>query len=354
MGIINMTVKKMAKSPSKQRSTIRQVAERAGVSRMTVSNVMMGRESVVRPETRHRVLEAVRELEYVPVRPMLQNRHTETRVISLAIGLPEEISWAIHLETYQGICEEAKRQGYDLLTLLQPEPQWALGRDDASFLDRRSDGVIFATPVHQEKDETLRMLVENQVPTVVCYRRDVPDGVTWVDPDNAAIARGAMEHLAGLGHRHIVHLTDESEQFDKMERLRGFYRECERLGVRGDVVQCGYTDHTLMPPLEALDTIRKSGATAVWAFNDMLALDLWDAARIEGCAVPAELSIVGVDDTPLARQKGLTSVRFTFAEVGRTAVRAMVARLQGEEASALCQTVPVQLVVRSSTQSPPV
>lgn len=342
----------MAKATKNGRPTIRQVAERAGVSRMTVSNVLRGRNDAMSPETRERVLEAVRTMNYVPVQPVLQNRHVETRVIALVLGRPEGIKWTIHSQTYEGMCSAALRHGYDLLTLLRPEPEWAFGRDDTLFLDRRSDGVIFATPGHRGKAESFQMLLDNDIPTVVCYRRDVPDGIIWIDPDNEAIARAAITHLAELGHRHIAHLTDKQDLFDKWQRLHCFEREIARLGLRGSVVETEYSFSTRKPPMEALETIRRTGATAVWAFNDPLALDLWDAAQQTGCRVPEELSLVGVDNTPEARQRGLTSLGFTFVEVGMQAVEALVARLRGEEAADLCRVVPVQLFVRSSTAPP--
>jgi len=107
------------------RANIRQVAERAGVSRTTVSNVLLGRHDIVAPQKRDRVLRAARELDYMPVRPSLQNRHVQTKVIALALDDPGKAIWAFHSGTYSGVCEGALRHGYDLLTILRPDPDWA-------------------------------------------------------------------------------------------------------------------------------------------------------------------------------------------------------------------------------------
>lgn len=117
------------------RATIRQVAERAGVSRMTVSNVLLGRTEIVTPETRAVVMRAVQELNYIPVgRPMLQNRRTETRVIAISMNDPKQLAWTINSGTQTGICEAAMKHGYDVLMLLRADPDWAADRREVQFL----------------------------------------------------------------------------------------------------------------------------------------------------------------------------------------------------------------------------
>src|SRR5690349_20383217 len=117
------------------RTSIRQVAERAGVSRMTVSNVIHGRSSKVSPETCERVLQAIRELEYTPVaQPAMQSRHVETRIIGLIFdSIEPEDYWGTM--TFRGLRDAAKTHGYDLLTILRAPERWMLDREELNFLD---------------------------------------------------------------------------------------------------------------------------------------------------------------------------------------------------------------------------
>src|ERR1700722_17631996 len=125
------------------RTNIRQVAALAGVSRTTVSNVLLGKAGRVTAEKREQVLRVVQELGYVPVRPALQNRTGETRVLALALHDPNVAQYEFHSQVYAGICAAALRHDYDVLTVLRADPDWAVNRTAIRLLDRRSDGILF-------------------------------------------------------------------------------------------------------------------------------------------------------------------------------------------------------------------
>ncbi len=331
------------------RSTIRQVAQRAGVSRTTVSNVLLGRTGVVTPDKQRAVLDAVRELEYVPVRSALQNRHVPTRVFALSLGTPRRVWWNIHAETYDGMCQSALEHGYDLLTLLRPDPDWALDRGEVQFLDRRSDGFVFASPVIGASHATLETLVRHKIPTIVCYRRDVPDGVAWVDPDNRAAMFGAVEHLRSRGHTRIAHLTEESQPiFDTIQRRTHFADAMNALGLTGSadwVVAARYEETPSAVP--ALLALRP---TAVVCLNDHLALELWDALEAHGLRVPEDVSLIGVDNSIEGARRGLTTMGFSYAEVGRLAIESLVCQIKGQSAAKCSHSIPVALVERASVR----
>ena len=104
------------------RVSIRQVAQRAGVSAMTVSNVLRDREGQMVGETRRRVLEAIHELGYVPVRSSMQNRHVRTNCLGLVFI--QSMQGAVGYPTFLGMCERARQVDYDLTMLLRSEPDW--------------------------------------------------------------------------------------------------------------------------------------------------------------------------------------------------------------------------------------
>src|SRR5580693_2218843 len=100
------------------RASIRQVSERANVSAMTVSRVLRGRDDLVSPDTRERVLAAVRELDYIPVRFAAQNRHVETRIVGVVPHMTD-LSRGLDLDTLNGVASTARVNGYDVLLMLR-------------------------------------------------------------------------------------------------------------------------------------------------------------------------------------------------------------------------------------------
>src|SRR5687768_13962103 len=128
------------------RASLRHVAERAQVSRVTASNVVRGRYEQMSEETRERVLEAMRELNYAPIaQPTMQSRHVETRIIGLVFdNIEPEDYWGTL--TFRGLRDAAQHHGYDLLTILRAPARWMPNPEELRFLDRRSDGFIFIVP----------------------------------------------------------------------------------------------------------------------------------------------------------------------------------------------------------------
>ena len=331
------------------RANIRQVAERAGVSRTTVSNVLLGRHDIVAADKCEMVLEAARALDYVPVRPTLQNRHMETRVIAVPLNEPRKFGWCINSGTYEGLCEAAVNHGYDVLMLLRPDSGWAAQHSQIQLLDRRSDGIVFASPIIGESRATFETLLKHHIPTVVCYRRDVPEGISWVDPDNKSAMFQAVGHLVEQGHTKIAHLTENKERgFDNLARRRYFSEAMTYFGL-DSYAHCIVASPDFEVGTATLHQIRQSGATAVACYNDLLALKLWAQATQAGLRVPDDLSLVGIDGVD-AKEHSLTSVEFSFAEVGREAVKGLVRQMQGKSAEKCCSVIPVQLHARQSVK----
>jgi DNA-binding LacI/PurR family transcriptional regulator len=251
--------------------------------------------------------------------------------------------------------------------MLRDEAAWMANRKEVRFLDKRSDGFIFVSPGVGEWTSTLEALVENKIPCVVCYHRDVPSGVVWVDPDNEGIIDLMLERLLVVGHKRIVYLagpiTVTSEQprlvlyggeraYDDRERERFFRERTAALcaaGVEG-IVASG-VDKNYDVTDEVLDGILASGATAVLC-GDHVALQLWTLAERRGLSVPTDLSLIGIDDTPLGAMRGLTSVRFRYSDVGAAAVDAWIDVKNGISPSEASRKVGVGLSDRASVAAP--
>lgn len=353
------------------RATIRQVAARAKVSPMTVSRALSGRKHSLAPETYERVLEAVREMDYVPVRVAAQNRHIETRAIGVVPFHANLSHVMIDSFTQGGIYEGARKHGYDVLVMLRDEAEWMVNGKDVRFLDRRSDGFIFVSGGIDEWQNALELLSQHQIPTVVCYRRDVADGIAWVDPDNESIIEQALHCLWREGHRRIAYLggpdivpmiaaTDPNwlvstlgahSNYDDMQRRRLFLAASDHQDWQHLSIHTATDVHWKIRP-EIIDQLKDEGVTGVVCSSDYIALQFLALAEEKGVRVPQDFSVIGTDDLPGADAHGLTTIAFGYGEVGRLAVEAWIALLAGKPAEQCCHIVPTQLIERSSVSAP--
>ncbi len=335
------------------RATIRQIALEAGVSNVTVSNVLRGLESRASAETRERVLAAAQKLNYIPVKPpTAQNRHVETRVVTLVPEHHDVRHPDLDLFTYQGVIEGARHHGYSVLTMVRREAEPWDERESLRFLDRSSDGFIFTVSLQEQWARVLDLVAQNSVPCVVCYNRQVPDGVAWVDVDNRSAMRQAVQHLVELGHARIAFVAGPPDNFDAIERRREWKAAMLEHGLDGSerfIVQGarqGYVQDD-----EALSSVTTLGVSAAVCFNDTLALALWDIAQGQGKSVPRDLSLIGMDDRPEAQERGLSSLAHSFVDVGRLAMDAWVELRGGAEAASCSKSAPVRLKARDSVRA---
>ena len=328
------------------RTSLRDVAGLAGVSTVTVSNVLRGIDSRASVETRERVLAAVRELNYIPVaQPTVQRRRTATRVIGVLLDCLEfEDPWG--MPTYRGLREGAERHGYDLLTLRRDPPRRAAEPPETRFLDHRCDAFVFLSP---HRPPMLEALVRHGVPAVTCFTDDVPEGVAAIMIDNELAMRQSVDYLVAQGHRRIAYLGDDAVRRDFEQRLAGYAAAMVEHGLDG-LSHRAIGGPASMPraAAEALAMGQRGDITAIACANDGFALEFHHQATSAGLRIPDDLSIVGLDDLPEAREYGLTTFHVCYDEVGRRAMDAVVALINGESAQSASRAVSVRLVERSS------
>jgi DNA-binding LacI/PurR family transcriptional regulator len=338
------------------RATIRQVAQHAQVSPKTVSNVLLGREDIVAPATRERVLQSVQALNYIPVQPpTAQNRRVETRTISLVFEHPDITHYDLDLFTYEGISEAARKHSYDLLTLLRTDSGRILNSQETRFMDRRSDGFIFAISMVGHRGTALEVLAQNEVPTVVCYCRDVPAGIAWVDTDNAHAMQTSVTCLTKQGHQRIAYVAGPPDNYHNIDRRASWKQAMVSAGLDAsdEFIVAGNTNDWKVDR-HSIATVLDLDVTGVVCFNDTLAMEVWDAAEERGLQVPRDLSLIGVDNRPDAAQRGLTTIAQSFSIIGHLAVEAWVELAHGGLAENCCKLAPVELLERTSVAPRPI
>ncbi len=322
------------------------VAERAGVSTATASLVLRGRPgpSVA---TSDAVRTAAAELGYRPDRTAsLLARHR-----SHLLGVLLDVTSPFHAELVRALDDEAGTRGLDLVL---------------STVTRRRDEVQAAETLLDFRCEALAVLgpdmpaaaldaLAASVPTVVVGR----EGTAHVPGVRVSDDRGlelAVDHLVSLGHRRIA-FVDGPRGSIAAARRRGYRAAMQRHGLRteADVLPGGATE---VAGVEAarllLERASADRPTAAVCFNDRCAIGLRDTVVRAGLALPGDLSVVGYDDSPLARlgTVDLTSVSQEPEQLARATVQRLAALLQGEATEPGDVVVSPRLVVRSSSAPP--
>jgi len=327
----------MAEHSRPRQPTMEDVADRAGVSRALVSIVVRG-VAGASEATRARVRAAADEVGYRPdarARLLASGQSRQIGVIFLASG-------RFHHELLDGIYRAADAVGYEVI-LSALTPSRDEGRAAQSLLDFRCEAVIQLGP------ETAQPVIAGRVPVVVVGWHVSNPSVDVVRTSDETGMREAVDHLASLGHRELVHV-DGGDGVIAAARRRAFTAATQRHTMTGEVMAGGHVLHDgLGAARRLLDRDRLPDA--VIAFNDDVAAALVDTFVHAGVRVPQDVAVVGWDDTDVARlpHLDLTSVRQDAGELARLAVERCVGRLSGTPIHRRTQVLRPQLVVRGST-----
>ena len=340
-------------------ANIYDVARQAKVSTATVSKVISNTPYVSEP-TRQRVLQAIVELGYSPrlaARSLTGNR---TFVIGLAI--PYEPNYLFSdpflLQIIQGIEETANERDYNLLlsTARHSNPQSAYNRLlNTGYVD---GVIILETSGGKELD---RKLQESGMPRVSLgypltnsHDNDQESGGQAVHSDDYDGALQATRHLLALGHRRIGVINGPANLMVAMEeRLRGYRDGLKEFGLTFDPALMVYGDYTLESGYPSAQKLLKLDPrpTAIFSFNDRMAVGALRYAREQGLRVPQDLSLIGFDDIELARASdpALTTIRQLAVEMGQTAALRLFNQINNERDSHNEVVLPIEFIIRSST-----
>ena len=304
----------------------------------------------LRPETRRKVQAAVERLGY---RPSVLARGLRLRRTSTLGMLVPDITNPFFPPIIRGAEEAARARGYEIvLCNTDDSPQ----REDASLRllrERQADGLLIATS--RMADAMLDAVRRERFPFVLVNRGSRVAADLSVEVDNERAAASVVDHLVGLGHRRIGHIAGPLSTTTGAERAAGFRDalRAHRLAASTEFVveaeayaePAGYA---------AAKRVLAARPTAIFAANDLLLLGALRAAREAGLSVPTDLSLVGVNDIPLAAliDPPLTTVRVPQREMGELAIGMLIALLEGRPVPAARVRLDTTLIVRGSTAAP--
>jgi LacI family transcriptional regulator len=338
---------------------IRDVAKLAGVSVTTVSHVLNDTPQMrVAPETRARVREAAETLGYGPNRAARALRTNRSGLLGL---LSEEIATTPHAGRIILGAQDAAREHDLTLVIINAER----GSDDSAhreevqtLIERQVEAVLYATMYHRRVSLPPNL---QGVPAVLIDSTDRAGIVPAVVPDEVGGATAAVSHLVDAGHRRIAFLNNDDDVPATHERLVGFRQVMSDRGIPIDeslIVQA--PSETLPGYALAREVLaRHDRPTALFCYNDRMAMGAYRAAAELGLDIPNDLSIVGFDNQELIAANlfpGLTTVALPHYEMGAWAVETLVRLLRGEADHKLLADQPTRLdcplVVRGSVAAP--
>lgn len=335
-------------------TTIRDVAKACGVSVATVSGVLNNTPDAAGPETRERVLEMIRRMNYSPnaVARGLSHRRMNTIGVVMDYNGWGSLITDQHLgPIIDGVV--ARNSRLRQKTLLYTEPWADAIANIPSFTDGFCDGLLLIVPT--VADEFFKQLQQRRMRFVIIgdYRPE-PD-FSAVDVDNIDAANQIVKYLIGLGHRRIAMLRGDGSHQSSTLRAQGYRESLEESGLEYDPALdvCGMYntpsgyDRTLL----LLDLPPSSRPTALFCGDDRIALGAMDALKERGVRVPQEMSVVGINDSVEGSLGDipLTTLRQPGQKIGQSAVDLLRAQITGEEEAGRKVALPGQLIVRGTT-----
>lgn len=328
--------------------TMADIAVKLGISPSTVSRALSAPERV-NTETRDKILDAARELGYTSTRA---NRETPSEPIQ-AIGLiVPDIANPFFPPIIKAIQARAQSRGNQIILADTDEHPYNEIRS-ANRMHSNAAGLIVVSS--RMNDEQLGELAQRQ--PVVLLNRSSP-GIPSVTIENSAGMFEAVEHLAALGHQTIAYLNGPRRSWSNDRRQEAVRQACKDLDVK--LLEFGPFEPQIQAGVRAADLVQPSEATAVIAYDDMVALGVITRLNERGIKVGPELSVIGIDDSPLSGMAypSLTSIQVPGSRAGTVAVDMLLDLIDsahGQVSPHFLQTstqLETRLVVRNSTAPP--
>jgi DNA-binding LacI/PurR family transcriptional regulator len=323
--------------------SIKDIAKEAGVSPSTVSRALNDHPRIS-VETKAHIRKLAKQMGYVP--STLARSLVARRSATIGVAITDLVD-PYYAQLMLGIEAAAASAQYQVVLssfYRDPDREVAIVND---FHMRRMDGIIVTG---SETEETYFADGNNFFMPVVLVNR--PTYPFSVSVDRALGAQKVMEHLIGLGHRRIAHITEGAKFRPKSKRLRGYRVALHRHNIPVDEALIVDGDGSISGGIRAVPALLDLSPqpTAIFCFNDMTAIGAINALRQRGYEVPLDISVAGYDDLELASyyHPPLTTVGQQTYHLGRRAVEMLLKLIQGEE-KLKPEIVAPELIVRAST-----
>jgi LacI family transcriptional regulator len=326
-------------------ATVADVAKRAGVSVSTAARVLSGT-GYAAEDTRRLVLEAAKDLGYVPNQIARSLRTRRTRTVGLLIGDVENSFYSVIAKNVESV---AKHAGYHVV-LCNSDDDPKVELEYLKLLEGMRVDALIVTPTSKNRRHLARLMEKDIVIAQVDRRVDGLEADAIV-VDNEAGAESAVAHLIQAGHSRIGILTGELDVATASQRLAGYERALKEHGIPilEPLIQSGsfHREHAIEDATELI----RARPTAIFAANNILAQATLIALEQQGQRVPRDVSVVGFDDVQWMSMVDppVTTVRQPVADMARSAAELTVRRLRdGREGPPSTVVFRTELIQRAS------
>jgi DNA-binding LacI/PurR family transcriptional regulator len=335
------------------RVTLKDVAAKAGVSYQTVSKVLNNR-AQVSDDTRERIWQAVRELNY---RPNISARNLRTQASNLIgyawHGMPKDFMHPVLDAFVHSIANAAEEEGYHLLTFTANRDGTRSDVYQELFSRNQVAGFILADTVTD--DARVKTLIERQIPFVTFGRANDEWDFCWVDVDGYYGLKATVEHLLQRGHRRIAFITWPEGSQSGAAREKGYREALAAAGIsphpewiiRGQ--NSAELGQSAVRRLLALPAEKQP--TALACVSDLVAIGALNALQAAGLIAGEDVAVTGFDDIPLVQytQPPLTSVRQPINRIGETVIDMLLRQINGEPIDQKTVILRPKLIIRASS-----
>lgn len=311
------------------RVTIDVVAQKAGVSKTTVSRILNGNYSQATEETKQRVQEVIRQLNYHP-NPMARGlKQMKTNIIGIVLSNLSNPFWAIVLEGVEDTCRLA---GYSLMICNSSEDSTREAELFEDFQLRQVDGII-VNPTVNNKD-LFEELERKQYPLVAINRKIEGINIDYVVADNIKGAKLAVNHFVENGRKNIVAFVYQPNGVSTWsERVAGFKEALSDHGIAVHERSVIEVQHGTGKAKEAVvEYFKSSKADAVFSTNNMMTLEILEGFKELNIRVPEDVALIGYDETVWAKHLNppLTTVKQPAYEMGVIAAKNLIKKIQSK------------------------
>ncbi|WP_057775824.1 LacI family DNA-binding transcriptional regulator [Cytobacillus dafuensis] len=330
----------------KNRVTVIDVAQKAGVSQTTVSRVLNNHPQI-REETRKKVLLAIKELEFSPnqvARSMVVKR---TKTIGLSVG---DISNPFYAEAAKVIIAKAGELGYDVIITDTNYRYNDFEKTLKTLVEKCVDGIIIAN-IHPKNS----LVNELDIPVVYFNRKAEKEDNHYISVDNKKGVFLAVQHLVQLGHKDIAFLTYPPLFPSFLERFHGYKSALETFALRSDptLIYDRGLSHEQINQFVSDSLSRYDRPTGFITTTDQQAMLVMDAVSRLGFRIPQDISVIGFGDIEISSHPyiGLTSVSIQKKEMASSALKALISliEMEKEERSPIQVIMEPELVIRNTT-----
>lgn len=333
------------------RTTLKDIANKVGVSVTTVSLVINNKPCNIPEKTKLMVLNAVKEMKYTPNQLAVGLIKKRTNTIGLIISDIRNIFFST---LAMGVEESCRKIGWNVI-LCNTSDNHARDIEYINILASKGvDGILYCMSADSDEKlakESCDLMKNLNIPYVMVDRTNSTLDCCSVVLDHINGGYIATKYLTDLGHKRIACITGPAQLFDSQQRLSGYIMALTQAGIKydNDIVFTG--NYTISSGYEAVEKIVQKNITAVFCFNDMMAYGVYKGLKERGLKMPEDISVVGYDDVFLSDmfEVPLTSVKQPIYEMGEEATKNLINIIENETSIKREIVFKPEMVIRKST-----